>query len=95
MRIAFTTVVLGLALMGSAPAALAAEDWTPQIPSLRLPAPLTPDPGLNIGGGSAAGYVPGAASGGGGGFQFGDNIAAANGALFARFQKGAFPFRAR
>jgi hypothetical protein len=88
-------VIAAAALVAAAGAAQAAPsaatEWTPQIPTLRLTPPLVPDNSLNVAGGYASTYSGTGA--GGGGYQFGNNIAAPSGAIYAAFQKGAFPFR--
>ena len=85
-------VIAAAVLAASAGAAEAATDATPalapQIPTLRLGAPLVPDNSLAIGG-----YATAYGAAGSGGYQFGNNIAAPSGALYAAFQKRAFPFR--
>jgi hypothetical protein len=90
IRVASTLFVL--AAMAAAPASAAERPddglGTPQVPTLRLAAPLTPDGALPILGGYSS---PGVATDTS--WQFGNNIATTGGALYPLFQKGAFPFR--
>jgi hypothetical protein len=89
MRVAVLVAVLLATPIAMARSEPVASEWSMQIPTLKLGPSLTPDTGLEI-----SGYSDSAGGGtGGGGYQFGNNIAAQTGALYATFQKGAFPFR--
>lgn len=89
MRFIVMSAVALVAFVGAAQAATDSNEWSPQISGLHSAAPLAPDGSINVPGAYGTG------TGSSGVYQFGNNIAASSGALYAAFQKGAFPFRHR